>query len=58
MSRHSPSASILDEQASSRFVPSYFDSDIESGIPKLTEAGRQAIEEEMKEEALYPLEDA
>lgn len=42
---------------SSRFVPSYFESDLESGIPKLTDAGRQAMEEEMEEEALYPLED-
>lgn len=41
-----------------QFAPQYFESDIESGIPKLTEAGRQALEEELKEEALYPLEEA
>ncbi|KAH9835322.1 uncharacterized protein C8Q71DRAFT_710027 [Rhodofomes roseus] len=39
-----------------QFVPNYFESDVDSGIPKLTEAGRQALEEELKEEALYPLE--
>ncbi|KZT70421.1 hypothetical protein DAEQUDRAFT_725323 [Daedalea quercina L-15889] len=41
-----------------QFVPNYFESDIESGIPRLTEAGRKALEEELKEEALYPLEDS
>lgn len=39
-----------------RFVPKYFESDIESGIPKLTEAGRRALEEEMQEDSLHALE--
>lgn len=42
----------------SRFIPKYFDSDIDSGIPILTEEGRKALEEELKEEGPYPLEPA
>ncbi|OCH91257.1 hypothetical protein OBBRIDRAFT_887067 [Obba rivulosa] len=40
------------------FVPKYFESDISSGIPTLTAAGQQALEEELKEETEYPLEGA
>ncbi|KAK7684905.1 hypothetical protein QCA50_011738 [Cerrena zonata] len=39
-----------------KFIPKYFDSDIDSGIPILTEEGRKALEEELKEEGPYPLE--
>ncbi|KAI0371275.1 hypothetical protein BV20DRAFT_1017287 [Pilatotrama ljubarskyi] len=40
-----------------KFVPRYFDPDISSGIPALTEEGRKAIEEELKEAAEHKLED-
>lgn len=33
-----------------RFIPKYFEKDIESGMPRLTEAGRRAVEEELKED--------
>ena len=39
-----------------RFIPVYFDSDFESGIPALTEAGLKALEQELLEEGEYPLE--
>ncbi|KAI0075964.1 hypothetical protein K474DRAFT_1663609 [Panus rudis PR-1116 ss-1] len=39
-----------------KFVPKYFEDDLESGIPTLTEAGRKALEEEIKEQGPYPLE--
>ncbi|KAG2145148.1 hypothetical protein DEU56DRAFT_789049 [Suillus clintonianus] len=32
-----------------QFIPQYFEQDITSGIPVLTAAGRQAVEEELKE---------
>lgn len=32
------------------FLPSYFEKDIDSGIPKLTAEGRQAVDEELAEE--------
>lgn len=35
-----------------RFIPKYFEKDIESGMPRLTEAGRRAVEEELKEDLL------
>ncbi|KAH8101780.1 hypothetical protein BXZ70DRAFT_931897 [Cristinia sonorae] len=41
-----------------KFVPVYFESDIETGIPTLTEAGRKALEDELKEEGEYPLEES
>jgi len=43
-----------------QFVPRYFESDLESGIPTLTAEGIQALEEELMEgvEAGYPLEDS
>jgi hypothetical protein len=31
-----------------RFVPKYFEKDIQSGVPTLTQAGREALEEEVK----------
>jgi hypothetical protein len=34
----------------SRFVPVYFEKDIDSGIPVLTDAGRKAIEEELQDD--------
>ncbi|KAI0360459.1 hypothetical protein OH77DRAFT_1418382 [Trametes cingulata] len=40
-----------------KFVPRYFDPDISSGMPSLTEEGRKAIEEELKEAAEHKLED-
>ncbi|OJT03455.1 Oxysterol-binding protein-like protein 1 [Trametes pubescens] len=39
------------------FVPRYFDPDLSSGLPELTEEGRKAIEEELKEPADHKLED-
>lgn len=30
--------------------------DVESGMPTLTDAGKKALEEEMKEQATHPLE--
>ncbi|TDL22059.1 hypothetical protein BD410DRAFT_749270 [Rickenella mellea] len=33
------------------FIPAYFEKDIDSGIPVLTEAGRKALEEELNSEA-------
>ncbi|KAI0634846.1 hypothetical protein C8Q77DRAFT_1104317 [Trametes polyzona] len=40
-----------------KFVPRYFEADISSGLPKLTEEGRKAVEEELKEPAEHKLED-
>jgi hypothetical protein len=34
-----------------RFVPKYFDKDIQSGVPTLTQAGRIALEAEIRYEA-------
>ena len=33
-----------------RFVPRYFEKDIQSGVPTLTQAGRNALDEEVKYE--------
>jgi len=33
-----------------RFVPRYFEKDIQSGMPTLTQAGREALEAEIKYE--------
>jgi len=33
-----------------RFVPRYFEKDIQSGVPTLTQAGKAALEEELKYE--------
>ena len=41
-----------------RFVPRYFEKDIESGVPRLTLDGEAAIEEELKEDPAYTPEDA
>ncbi|KAF9815795.1 hypothetical protein IEO21_04379 [Rhodonia placenta] len=41
-----------------QFVPKYFESDYEAGQPTLTEAGWLALEEELKEDIVYPLEDS
>ncbi|CCM01209.1 uncharacterized protein FIBRA_03257 [Fibroporia radiculosa] len=39
-----------------QFVPKYFESDYETGIPILTAEGQKALEEELKEDIIYPLE--
>ncbi|OBZ77732.1 Isoleucine--tRNA ligase [Grifola frondosa] len=39
-----------------QFTPRYFERDIDSGIPTLTPEGRKALEEELAEETIYPLE--
>ncbi|THG95184.1 hypothetical protein EW026_g6426 [Hermanssonia centrifuga] len=39
-----------------QFVPVYFESNIDSGIPVITPEGRRALEEELKEEGSHPLE--
>ena len=31
-----------------RFIPAYFEKDIDSGIPKLTTEGRKALEDELR----------
>lgn len=41
-----------------RFIPVYFEKDIDSGIPQLTVEGRRAVEEELSESSQYPLETA
>lgn len=46
------------ESSPCRFVPKYFESDYEAGQPTLTEAGWLALEEELKEDIVYPLEDS
>jgi hypothetical protein len=33
-----------------RFVPKYFEKDIQSGVPTVTQAGREALAEEVKYE--------
>lgn len=37
-----------------RFVPKYFEKDIESGMPRLTEEGRRVVEEELREGLSVP----
>ena len=39
-----------------RFIPQYFESDIDSGIPVLTPEGKKALEEEFSEPGPHPLE--
>jgi hypothetical protein len=39
------------------FIPSYFETDIDSGVPVLTLEGRKAVEEELAEDSQYCLED-
>lgn len=39
-----------------RFIPVYFEKDIDGGIPQLTSEGRKAVEEELAENSPYPLE--
>ena len=41
-----------------RFIPVYFEKDIDGGIPRLTAEGRKAIGEELAESSPYPLETA
>lgn len=41
-----------------RFIPVYFQKDIDNGIPQLTAEGRKAVEEELAEGPQYPLEAA
>lgn len=40
-----------------RFTPRYFEEDIASGVPKLTEEGRKAIAEELAEPSPFCLEE-
>ncbi|KDQ59990.1 hypothetical protein JAAARDRAFT_32354 [Jaapia argillacea MUCL 33604] len=40
------------------FAPKYFDSDLDSGVPLLTEHGKEAVDMELKEPSPYPLEGA
>ncbi|KAL4247243.1 OSBP family protein [Abortiporus biennis] len=40
-----------------QFTPRYFEPDLSTGIPILTEEGHKALLEETKEESLHPLED-
>ncbi len=40
----------MDGLWSFRFVPKFFEKDIQSGVPTLTQAGRAALEEELKYE--------
>ena len=37
-------------------MPAYFEKDIDSGIPKLTEAGRKVLREELAEPGIYAVE--
>jgi len=39
-----------------RFVPRYFDKDLEKGYADLTDEGRAAVEEEMKEDTGFCIE--
>lgn len=39
------------------FVPKYFEQDISTGMPTLTEEGRKALEEELSEKSEHTLED-
>jgi len=41
-----------------RFIPVYFEKDIDDGTPQLTAEGRKAVEEGLFECSLYPLETA
>jgi len=38
------------------FIPTYFEPDIESGIPQLTEAGRKIVQEELDEISVHPID--
>jgi len=38
------------------FIPSYFETDIDFGVPVLTIEGRKAVEEELAEDSQYCLE--
>lgn len=37
-------------------MPAYFEKDIDSGIPTLTEAGRKVLEEELAEPSTHEVE--
>lgn len=39
-----------------RFVPKYFESEYDEGIPTITVEGRKALEHELSDEAEHPLE--
>ena len=39
-----------------RFIPTYFQKDIDDGIPQLTAEGRKAVEEALTEGSQYPME--
>lgn len=59
--KHSIEQRQREEEAARRarnetFVPKYFQPDIDSGMPLLTEDGKKALEEERKETPTHPLE--
>jgi hypothetical protein len=41
---------LIARSSFSRFVPKYFEQDIQNGVPTLTQAGRVALEAELKYE--------
>ncbi|GJE86622.1 oxysterol-binding protein-like protein [Phanerochaete sordida] len=43
------------KQSGEKYVPRYFVWDVETGLPTLTEDGKRALEEEMKEQSAHPL---
>lgn len=47
---------MADRDFDHRFVPRYFEQDIEQGYPTLTAEGWAAIEEELKEESSFCIE--
>ena len=59
-SRHTPLPELahLTLLSYDRFIPVYFEKDIDGGAPQLTARGRKAIEEELTESPPYPPETA
>lgn len=50
-------AVVCNSSSSDRFVPKYFENDIDSGIPILTAEGQKALEEELREDGPHALEE-
>ena len=50
-------AVVCDSSSSDRFVPKYFENDIDSGMPILTAEGQKALEEELGEDGPHALEE-
>lgn len=57
MSDHNYFSCFRADCTTSRFVPRYFEKNIDSGVPVLTLEGREAVEEELAESSQYCLED-